>query len=210
MVVDMNAVKDEHRKLIEKTINEKIAEKAPAAANGFIESRIDQLERQVRMNELVISGVPYIENEKIIDIVTSISAAIKFPCGQNVIESCFRLPVHNNSRRSSPSIIVRFWGAEAKMDFFKSYFNVAKLCTTMIGYSAASRIYINENLTKRNFEIFCKARDFKKDGKVIRFSTQRGRVVVKLHGSERSYAIETMEQLSSLVDSSATAPNDEN
>lgn len=101
--------------------------------------------------------------------------------------------------------------AEAKSDFIKCYFNTKKLCTTILGYSAASRIYVNENLTKRNFEIFCKARGLKKEGKFTRFSTQRGRVVVKLHGSERSYTIESMDQLSSLVASRpAAAPNEEN
>lgn len=92
-------------------------------------------------------------------------------------------------------------------DFFKCYFNAKKLCTTMMGYSAPSRIYVNENLTKRNFEIFCSARDLKKDGKIVRFSTQRGRVVIKLQDSERSYTIDSLEQLSTLVNRPATASN---
>lgn len=62
-----------------------------------------------------------------------------------------------------------------------------------------SRIYVNENLTKRNFEIFCKASDLKKDGKIVRFNTQRGRVVVKLNGSEKPYTVDSLNQLSSLV-----------
>lgn len=208
-VVDINNAMDEQNKLIEDTINKKIAEKSSVVTGGVSESRIDQLERQIRMNELVISGVPYMESETVIDIVASISRTIKFSAGQDAIESCFRLPVHNNRRRSSPSIIVRFWGADAKLDFFKCYFNSSKLCTTMLGYSAASRIYVNENLTKRNFEIFCKARDLKKDGKIVRFSTLRGRVVVKIHGCERSYTVDSVAQLSSLANRPA-AQSDEN
>ena len=135
------------------------------------------------MNELVISGVPYIDNEKVWEIVSSISNVIKFPGSADSIETCFRLPMRSNRRRSTTSIIVRFWGAEAKSDFFKHYFAAKKLCTSLIGYSASSRIYVNENLTKRNFEIFCMARELNKNGKIARFTTQRGRVNIKLHGS---------------------------
>lgn len=208
IVIDMSTAKDEQTKWIEDKINQTIAEKTSVAINGVSESRIDQLERQVRMNEVVISGVPYVENEKVIDIVTLISRTIKFSGGQDAIESCFRLPAYNNRRRSSPSIIVRFWGADAKVDFIKCYFSSSKLCTTMLGHSAPSRIYVNENLTKRNFEIFCQARDLKKNGKIVRFSTQRGRVVVKLLGSERSYTVDTVDQLSSLANRSAAQSNE--
>lgn len=205
VTVDMNTARDEHGKQIDVEIAEKIAVSVSNATSGVSDSRIDQLERQVRMNELVISGLPYSDNERVIDIVSSIFEAVKFP-GRDAIESCFRLPSHNNRRRAAPSVIVKFWGTEAKMDFFKRYFDTKKLCTTMIGFTAPSRIYVKENLTKRNFEIFCKARDLKKDGKIVRFSTQRVRVVVKLQGSEKSFTIDTLDQLSSLVEKAAAAP----
>lgn len=58
---------------------------------------------------------------------------------------------------------------------------------------------MNENLTKRNFEIFCKCRDLKKDGKIERFNTQRGRVVVRMVGSDNTFTISSMEQLLALI-----------
>lgn len=205
VTTDMNVAKDDNFKDMDKKINDMVTVALVNATSGVTDSRIDQLERQVRMNELIVSGVPLVDNENLSNIMTSISKVINFSGGVDAIESCFRLPSHNNRRRLSPSIIVKFWGGEAKSDFFKQYFVTKKLCSTMLGFSAPSRIYVNENLTKRNFEIFCKARDLKKDGKIVRFNTQRGRVVVKLQGSEKSYFVDSLDQLSSLVINPATA-----
>lgn len=160
------------------------------------------------MNELVISGVPYVNNESLREIISFICGVIKFAGGSDSMETFFRLPTHNIRRRSSPSIIIKFWGVDAKSDYFKKYFSVKKFCASMIGFAAPSRICINENLTKRNFDILCKARELKKDGKIARFATQRGRVVVKLQGSERSHTIDSLEHLSTLVQQLATGPMD--
>lgn len=70
----------------------------------------------------------------------------------------------------------------------------------MIGFSAPSRIFINENLTKKNFEIFCLARDLKKDGKINYYSTQRGRVSVKLTADAKQIVIGDIYKLKALVD----------
>lgn len=197
--IDMNKARDEDYKALESKIGELVAN----ATGSVSENRIDELERLVRTNELVISGVPFVVNERIMDIVSSISKAINFSGGPNSIENCFRLPVSNTRRRSPSSIIVKFWGANAKNDFIKQYFAIKKLCTSMIGFAVPARIYVNENLTKRNFEIFCKCRDLKKDGKIARFNTQRGRVVVRMAGSDNTFTISSMEQILELVNQHA-------
>lgn len=197
--VDMNTARDEDNKVLDSKIGELVATSVANATGPVSENRIDELERLVRTNELVISGVPFVANERIIDVISAISKAINYLGGPDSIENCFRLPVSNTRRRSSSSIIVKFWGANAKNDFFKQYFATKKLGTSMIGFAAPARIYVNENLTKKNFEIFCKCRDLKKDGKIARFNTQRGRVVVRMVGSDDMFTISSMEQLHSLV-----------
>lgn len=203
--IDKNAEREEDSKIIDQKINDAVTTSLANATSNATDSRIDQLERQIRINELVLSGVPFVNNENLVEIMTTICRVIKFSGGVDSIESCFRLPVRNNRRRSSPSIIIKFWGADAKNDFFKQYFATKKLCTSMIGFAAPSRVYVNENLTKRNFEIFCASRDLKKDGRIARFNTQRGRVVVQLQGSDKSYIVDSLDQLSKLVNQPATA-----
>lgn len=174
------------------------------SSNSTFETRIDQLERQARMNELVISGVPVVDNENLNDILMRISQSIKFPGGTDSMQSFFRLPVSNKkpirtNRLQTPSIIIRFWGTQAKSDFFNLYLNKKNLCVTTLGFSAPSRIYVNENLTKKNFEIFCLARQMKLNGRIFRFNTFNGRVFIKLLAESKLIGVESKEQLNSLV-----------
>lgn len=160
------------------------------------------------MNELVVSGVPFTKEEKPLEILSEICRAIKYTGGTDSIETCFRLLANNSRNRSSPSIIVKFWGADAKNSFFNNYIATRTLCTSMLGFTAKSRVYVNENLTKSNFEIFRHARDLKKDGKVTRFTTQRGRVVVRVPNSDSPHIIESLDQLGTLVNINALEPMD--
>lgn len=134
------------------------ADQSASTVHFGTELRIDLLERQARSNELVLSGVPKVDNENLSNIYQDVCKAIDFK-GSNCVQQCFRLPQRNDStvnsnRRRTPSIILKFWNGEAKADFFKHYIRKKNLCVTNIGFSAPARIYVNENLTKKNFEIF--------------------------------------------------------
>lgn len=178
------------------------------------EARIDQLERLARANELVISGVPRTENENVSKICDSICEAIGYN-GSNIIQTCFRVPFKSNNRPSSnnsncqrtPSIIIKFCSTDAKIAFFKSYIAKKNLCVTNIGFSTPGRIYINENFTKKNFDIYRLAKQMKADGKIFQYHTFSGRISVILNENSRQIGIGSKEQLNSLIsDNTARQP----
>lgn len=79
-----------------------------SGASGDVDIRIDNLERNARMNEPVIRGVRYVEKENLYDILLAIFKASKFNGGVDCIQTLFRLPIRNQrsrtaKRRSSPS-----------------------------------------------------------------------------------------------------------
>lgn len=177
------------------------------------EARIDQLERISRANELIISGVPRLDNENIDAVCNSICEAIGFT-GNNTIQTCFRVPLKSKvatsnkpNRPFSPSIIIKFWSTDAKISFFKSYMDKKSLCVTDIGFSTPARVYINENFTKKNFEIFRMARKLKVDGKIFQYHTSVGRVSVKLNADSRQIGIDSSEQLNSIIEDFAAQQN---
>lgn len=181
--------------------------------HGGTESRIDLLERQARSCELVMSGVPKVENENLSKIFHDVCKAIDFN-GENCVQQCFRLPQRNSerstansNRRRTPSIILKFWSGEAKTDFFKQYIRKNSLCVTNIGFSAPARIYVNENLTKKNFEIFQLARQVKADGGIYQFNTYSGRVFIKLAADAQHIGIDSKNQLYSLIGNDAAQRN---
>lgn len=166
------------------------------------EARIDHLERLARANELVISGVPRVDAENIETICSKICDSIGFDVTS--VQSCFRVPSTVNLRGpTSPSIIIKFWSLDAKTDFFRSYIAKKNLCVTDIGFSTPARIYINENFTKKNFEIYRAVRQLKADGKIFQYNTYNGRISIKQYSDSRQTIVESKEQLNSLIDPSA-------
>lgn len=112
------------------------------------------MERLARANELIISGVPRIENENIIKICDSICGAIGFN-GNNNIDSCFRMPLksnnsssNNSNRQFSPSIIIKFWSSDAKTEFFKSYISKKNLCYQYRTFYAWTNIHQQSSLRR--------------------------------------------------------------
>lgn len=176
--------------------------------NGTDE-RLDELERQARSDEIVISGVPIIENENLEEISVNICAAIGYG-RKDAIKSIFRLPQRQNNnsatqskQRMAPSIIFKFWSTDAKSDFFRKYIAKKNLCATNIGFQSAARIYVNDNLTRRNFELFRHARQLKIEGKIFHYSTLRGRVFIKLNSDSKQIGVSSLDQLNSLLISTA-------
>lgn len=81
--------------------------------------------------------------------------------------------------------------------YLKHYISKKNLCVTNIGFSAPARIYVNENLTKKNFEIFRLARQLKVDGKIFQYNTFSGRVFIKLAADSQNIGIDSKNQLHS-------------
>lgn len=165
--------------------------------------RLDTCKRQARANQLVVSGVPKLENENMDNIYDNICNAIDFD-GKDLIEACFRLPIRCNkfgtsSRHQTPSIMLKFQSYPAKRAFFKQYISKINLCAVDIGFSTCARIYINENLTKRNFEILRMARQLKANNKILQYNTSNGQVFIKLDADSDRIFIDSKEHLNSLI-----------
>lgn len=97
-------------------------------------------DRVARLNDIIIKGMPVVQNEKI-------SAAIKF--NQSIftsINNIFRLkPLHQN--QPAP-ILIQFSTQLLKRDFMSKYFSHGQLKLKDIGLSSENRIYASDNLTK--------------------------------------------------------------
>lgn len=181
-----------------------------AQSSGYhkdTEARIDQLERQARANELIISGVPTTDGESLDDIYDNICKAIDFN-GKNCLSTCFRLPTRHSKaavtkskskRLQDPPIILKFWSTEAKVDFFKHYIRKKDLCLTSIGFTAPVRIYVNDNLTKKNFELLRMVRQLKANSKIFLYNIFNGRVFIKLSADENQTAVDSKDQLNLII-----------
>jgi hypothetical protein len=114
-----------------------------------------QFDRSQKESELIVTGVPYNENENLTTIVSNISAAIQ--CGNEVdlrkIE-VFRLG-QSKPERSAP-ILMKFSCKFDRKIFYRRYMAKRTLCQRDVGFQTESnsRVYINENLTNYDRKIF--------------------------------------------------------
>lgn len=162
-----------------------------------IETRIDKLERQSLLNEVIVTGIPHQGGENIIQIVDSICRVIDFN-PEKEIESCFRIPAKKGHNKDTP-IVMKFWTIESKRAFMNKYFNAKSLNLTQIGFkTAARRVYINESLTLKNRDIFSMAQRLKREKKISLVRIRSGLVYVTLAGQSTFVSIISRDQLASL------------
>ena len=136
--------------------------------------KINQLEEGARRNTLLISGVsetfaertdggnadnpPQNVREGTINTVcTVIKEACKINVNSSDIQTAFRLRTKSNSTQPRP-LLVTFNSSSVRDSVVKS--RRPKETLTFRG----SNIYMNDYLTSTNSTIFCKAREFVKDG----------------------------------------------
>lgn len=165
--------------------------------NNSTDTRLDRLERQSLMNELIVSGVPIEKRRSADSIVAGICDVLQCDLRENDFAAIFRVPSRkgngqagDDSRRTtSPPIILRFNYAWAKHNFLDSYYKKKDLSLKDIGFKTARRIYVNESLTALNRQIFTMALQLKKNGRIFRCFTRQGLVYVQEEASSNSFRV---------------------
>lgn len=111
----------------------------------------NEVEKAKRIYNLLINGIPYIENEDIQAIFSTISSKIGY---HNPPEAdVFRTRGTDNNKRS---IIMKFPSDYHKQQFFNRYVKVAKNLTLecLTGHAGnKDRFYVHHDLTKPQYEV---------------------------------------------------------
>jgi hypothetical protein len=161
----------------------------------------NDLELQSKSLELIVRGVPQAINEKCQLIYRKMAKAIGYAPGLIPIADAFRLGRRLGvlSISKSPPILIRFVNKLEKTVFHKKYCakknqNLDDLC--FAGFT--SRVYVSENLTTGNQQLFGAVMKMKKDGKIASAWTYHGTVSVKIGPSDRPRRIRTTADLDSL------------
>lgn len=162
---------------------------------GSLEYNHEQFERNTRLNDVVVRGVPQLTNEKIYEIFKNLAWAIKFQYVdvRLVLNSIFRLS------KDGP-ILIKFNTLAFKNDFMKKYFIKKNLSASDIGFQKITkRIYMNDNLTKHNEEIHKLAYKLKKDDVISQLNIRDGLVFIKVDNQSQKVKIADIDQLKELV-----------
>lgn len=179
------------------------------AVTAMSDLRIESLERTQNL------GDSFVQNEDICSYFKNICDAISFQRGLNAVSSVFRLPVKSYSSSASivsssmsnaphivaPPIIVKFLNSDLSRQFISSYLKFNQLNLTHLGFKTPSRIYINENLTKLNREIFRYCLQLKHSHKLIllKLFTRNGIVHAKFAGLDKFVLIHSKKEIDTYI-----------
>lgn len=178
------------------------------------ETRLQKLERDLLRNELIITGVPYVANENVSDIIADICEAINCNINSGDLISVYRIPMAKNkssrangrwaAELSSPIVLkmVSDWG---KNELLSTYFKKKNLNTSDIGFRSAARIYINESLTKYNRSIFKAASEAKKSKSIFKCFTRNGLVHIQISEGGKIIRVASPDHLNSILNQTASS-----
>ncbi len=157
------------------------------------------LELKSKENELIVRGVPVVTGEICQNVYKSLATAIGYEPLQVPLADAFRLKGRGSSNNTNPPILVKFALKFDKIAFYNKYFQKKNLNLIDIGYQTPARIYISENLTKQNQQIFGAALQLKKDGAIASVSTHFGAVSVKKTQEGNRITVDNLADLDDLT-----------
>ena len=129
---------------------------------------LDDLQQYTRRNNLEITGIPHEEDEDTDNIVVKLAATLGVNISSSDIDISHRLPrKHNHQVRNQPSpapIIVKFVRRSLRNYIYSARKHLRGVSTRDVGFQSNNRIYINENLTPANKQLFYQANQRRKEG----------------------------------------------
>jgi hypothetical protein len=149
----------------------------------------NKIEATSKANDLVVKGIPLLSNERPMSIYLGAAAAIGYTPEMTPQVDIFRLGKKKVGSKFDPPLLLRFTNFFDKNAFHRKYFAHKTLSLSEIGFQSDQRVYITENLTKYNQEIYAAAMKLKADKKLHSVSTSQGVVSVKRAVGDRPMPI---------------------
>lgn len=150
---------------------------------SLTEARIEKIERQSLMLNLVLDGLPNVTEqdgrEDLPAVVIGIAAIVKVTINREDIYKCYRIPskAGASSTRCAP-VIVHFRDQAPRDRLYFSYLKKRdlKLSDLLPDHSINSRIYLSENITAECKILFRRCAALKKKKLLFRYFTRNCRL----------------------------------
>lgn len=158
-------------------INDKLSKDMMKVKNAINihEAKINDIERKLLENDIIITGIPFVQNENVVNIFEALSKSIGFMNATSCLNTIFRLP----GERLTRPIVAKFSSGLFKHEFFNLYIKYQQLSLMNIGLKSNDRIYINDSLTKKNSAIKKQALILLKNKVIHKVGVKFGLVYIK-------------------------------
>ncbi|XP_078000068.1 uncharacterized protein LOC144452789 [Glandiceps talaboti] len=163
------------------------------------QQELHDLQQYTRRNNLEIHGIPEQPDEDTDSIVTKVANTVGVRITSSDIDISHRLPSRSHQEHITPApIIVRFTRRTICNNIYAARKRLKNKSTKdiNIGNHSDNRIYINENLSPANKQLFHKTNEKKKYNLKWKFIwTNNGRIFVKRNEEGRALKIITLHDI---------------
>lgn len=146
-------------------------------------------------NDLIISGVPFTENEDLLHYFRCWCKTMGYADGNVPYVDIRRLSRTPLNAGNIYFILVQFAITNQRNDFFSCYLRNQSLNLNQIGFQTYKRVYVNENLTPTARKIKSKAIELRKAGKLAKVFSRAGEIFVRSKEIDQDVIIKSEEDL---------------
>ncbi|XP_078001141.1 uncharacterized protein LOC144453684 [Glandiceps talaboti] len=183
-----------------KTLKDQLA--SATAKVTTMDRELQDLQQYTRRNNLEIHGIQEQPGEDTDALVMKVATAAGIRISQTDIDVSHRLPSRRQCSNTKPStIIVRFTRRTVRSNIYNARKNIKNKSTRdmNIDNNDQNRVYINENLSPTNKQIFYKANERKKMKKWKFIWTNKGKIFVKKSEEERAIMISSEGDIEQMI-----------
>lgn len=184
---------EEMRSALEKSVSE--LSRCVDLNKESIQHNAHAISRSHLRNDLVISGVPFVQGENLREYFEKWCQALGFNNNDHPSVDIRRLHKSVMVPGKSYMILVQFAITNHRKDFYFKYLQSRSFTLDQLGFSSRDRIFVNENLTVTARSIKSKALLAKKNGKLYSVITRDGIIYVKKTSESESRRVETEDEL---------------
>lgn len=192
---EMNSVRAE----LEKSIGELSSSVHHNKAS--IRLKNDAIARSRNVNDLIVSGVPYTQNENLPMFVAKWCQVLGYPENSTPLVDVRRISKLPLMSGKSYPILIQFAITNHRNDFYVKYLRTRSFTLEQIGFKSNGRMYVNENLTTADRALKAKALTAKKQGKLESVFTRNGIIYIRRTADGDRYQISSEDQLSEFLQS---------
>lgn len=160
---------------------------------------VSAVDRNVRMNDLIVSGVPFTPREDLSAYFSTWCQSLGYAENCTPMVDIRRLTKGTPKAGAASLLLIQFAITVQRNDFFARYLRSRNLSLLEIGFSVNQRIFINENLGLATRGLRSKALAMKKNGQLSGVFTRDGIVFVKTNGSDRAVAVMSESELEDIM-----------
>ena len=147
-------------KLENERLNVRLKEMKKEVSNSSLQ--LDYIERNLKSRNVEISGVPFMKNENVVDVAMKVMKKVDPLLCKEDIESARQLVKKDNTNEViKSSILVRFKNINKRNYIYSNKKNLAKAKISSLD-DGIKNVYINENLTPKNKQLFYLANCYRK------------------------------------------------